>query len=151
MKVLLCFGSWLGTTIIAHAQLLPVPNARNPDWVLDKVTLNSRSSQPDTLPGNRDRMPIASPNPQGKALAMPNALTTSISGKSVSIVGGQQYYWDAAQQLRYEWSARHGQGVPDSLVIVHQQITGATFTYHKRFKLVQGYSKEPRLLRSPAK
>lgn len=129
----------MGATVVAQAQLLPVPDARNADWVLDKTTPGSRPSRPDTLPGGRDRMPMASTNPPGQTPAMPNALTARISGNSTGTAGGQRYYWDAARQLGYEWRARRGQFAPDSLVTVRQQSTGATFTYRKRAKPVQGY------------
>ena len=126
MRRICCLMAWLGATALSHAQVLPVPNARNPDWVLDKTTLGSRPSRPDTLPGGRDQMPIANPDRQRPPAAMPNALTRSISS-----MGQRRYYWDAAQQLGYEWQARPGQTTPDRLVTVRQQATGATFTYRR--------------------
>jgi hypothetical protein len=137
MKTLLCFAFWVGATAAAHAQILPVPNARNPDWILDNTTLGSRPSRPDSAPGSRDRMPIADPSRQGGVSAMPNALT-----KSISSVGNRHYYWDAARQLSYEWQSRPNQVAPDSLVKVRQQATGATFTYRKRPKAEQAYPRK---------
>jgi len=108
---------------------MPVPNTRNPDWVLDKTTLGFRPSRPDTLPGGRDQMPIADPSRPGGVATMPNALTKSITG-----FGNTHQYWDAARQLSYEWQSRPGQIIPDSLITVRQQATGATFTYRRAAK-----------------
>ncbi|TDN35924.1 hypothetical protein E4631_04555 [Hymenobacter sp. UV11] len=126
MRSLWCATAWLGATALSHAQVLPVPNARNLDWVLDKTTLGTRPSRPDSLPGGRDQMPIVDPNRQGGVAAMPNALAKSITGS-----GNYHQYWDAARKLNYEWQSRLGQLAPDSLVTVKQQDTGATFTYRR--------------------
>lgn len=126
MKSILCIIAWLGTSALAHAQVLPVPNARNPDWVLDKTTLGFRPSRPDTLAGSRDRMPIADLNRQNGTASMPNVL-----GKSITSIGDTHRYWDAARQLSYEWQSHAGLLAPDSLVLVKQQATGATFTYRR--------------------
>ena len=128
MKSLLCAVAWLGASILSHAQVLPVPNARNPDWVLAKATSGFRLSRPDSLPGGRDRMPIVKPNREGPkdAIPMPNGLSQRITS-----IGDRHEYWDAARQLRYEWQSRTDQVGPDSLVTVRQQATGATFTYRR--------------------
>ncbi len=126
MRSLLCVLAGLLTAARAHAQVLPVPNARNPDWIQTDTKLGFRPSRPDTLPGSRDQMPIADPSRQNGAAVMPNALT-----KSITSIGNQHRYWDAARQLSYEWQSRPGQVAPDSLVTVRQQATGATFTYRR--------------------
>ena len=131
MKILSCLVAWLGATALGHAQVLPVPNARNPDWVLTKTTPGFRPSRPDSLPGSRDQMPIANPgrSRSGEATPMPNGL-----GRSITSIGNRHEYWDAARQLSYEWQARPGQTAPDSLVTVRQRATGATFTYRRASK-----------------
>lgn len=125
--LLLCPTLLLGTTLAAHAQLLPVPNTRNPDWVQIDTKLGFRPSRPDSLAGGRDRMPIADPS-RGTA-RMPNALR-----KNLMNIGNTYRYWDADRKLAYEWQARLGSGsaAPDSTVTVHQQATGATYTYRRR-------------------
>jgi hypothetical protein len=123
--LLLCAGLVLGTTLAAHAQLLPVPNTRNPDWVQTDTKLGFRPSRPDSLPGSRDRMPIVDPS-RGTA-RMPNALR-----KNLTSIGNTYRYWDADRKLAYEWQARTGSAAPDSTVTVLQQATGATYTYRRR-------------------
>ncbi|MGI4738507.1 MAG: hypothetical protein ACRYG7_25340 [Janthinobacterium lividum] len=126
MRSLLCAFTGLLIAASAHAQVLPVPNARNPDWIQTDTKLGFRPSRPDTLPGSRDQMPIADLNRQSGVAPMPNALT-----KNILSIGDQHRYWDAARQLSYEWQARPGQVAPDSLVTVRQQATGAMFTYRR--------------------
>lgn len=138
MRVFLCLGIWLCASVVAQAQLLPVPNTRNADWVLINTTPGRRPSLPDTLPGSRDRMPTAGPNPLAPTPAMPNALTAGLSNQSTGLVGGARAYWDAARQLSYAW---RGPAAPDSLVTVCQQSSGASFTYRKRAKPVPGAAK----------
>ncbi|NML66451.1 hypothetical protein HHL22_14660 [Hymenobacter sp. RP-2-7] len=142
MKLLL-LGLALLATPAARAQLLPVPNTRNPDWEQTDTKLGFRPSRPDTLPAGRDRMPIADPN-RGNRAAMPNAL----GKKSLLGMNGSYHYWDAARKLGYEWKARPGSNsaAPDSLVTVYQQATGATYTYRRR----PAPTATPRLL-SPGK
>jgi hypothetical protein len=125
-SLLLCAAFVLGATLAAHAQLLPVPNTRNPDWVQIDIKLGFRPSQPDSLPGSRDRMPIADPSRSGTA-RMPNA-----QRKNLTNIGNAYRYWDAERQLAYEWRAHPGSAAPDSTVTVHQQSTGATYTYRRR-------------------
>jgi hypothetical protein len=140
--LLLCAGLVLATTLSAHAQLLPVPNARNPDWVQTDTKLGFRPSRPDSLSGSHDRMPIADPS-RGGAPTMPNAL----GRKNLTNIGNTYRYWDADRKLAYEWQARPGSAAPDSTVTVHQQATGATYTYRRRSAppMVQG-----RPLRAPS-
>ncbi len=114
------------TTLSAHAQLLPVPNVRNPDWVQTDTKLGFRPSRPDSLPGSRDRMPIADPS-RGTAARIPNAQRRNLLN-----IGNTYRYWDADRRLTYEWQARSGSAAPDSTVTVYQQATGATFTYRRR-------------------
>jgi len=116
-------------TASAHAQVLPVPNARNPDWIQTDTKLGFRPSRPDSLPGGRDQMPIADPSRQSGPPTMPNALA-----KRITSIGNHHRYWDAPRKLSYEWQSRPGQVVPDSLVTVQEQATGATFTYRRATK-----------------
>jgi hypothetical protein len=126
-QLLLCPALALCTTLAAHAQLLPVPNTRNPDWVQIDTKLGFRPSRPDSLLGSRDRMPIVDPS-RGSASQMPNAL----GKKNLINVGNAYRYWDADRKLAYEWQARPGSAAPDSIVTVQQQATGATYTYCRR-------------------
>ncbi|RZK97472.1 MAG: hypothetical protein EOO62_27955, partial [Hymenobacter sp.] len=89
MKQLLLLPALLATSLAAHAQLLPVPNTRNPDWVQTDTKLGFRPSHPDTLPGSRDRMPTVDPRRNG-APTMPNALR-----KNLTSIGNTYRYWDA--------------------------------------------------------
>ena len=116
----------LATALAAHAQLLPVPNTRNPDWIQTDTKLGFRPSPPDSLPGSRDRMPIADPS-RGSTARIPNA-----QRKNLTSIGNTYYYWDADRQLAYEWPARPGSAAPDSTVTVRQQRTGTTYTYRRR-------------------
>jgi hypothetical protein len=125
-RLLLCPSLVLGTALAAHAQLLPVPNTRNPDWVQIDTKLGFRPSQPDTLPSGRDRMPVADPS-RGNTTRMPNA-----QRKNLTSIGNTYHYWDADRKLAYEWQARSGSAAPDSTVTVRQQSTGATYTYRRR-------------------
>jgi hypothetical protein len=125
-QLLLCSALVLGTTLAAHAQLLPVPNTRNPDWIQTDTKLGFRPSRPDSLPGSRDRMPIANPS-RGTTARMPNA-----QRKNLTNIGNTYRYWDADRKLAYEWQARPGSAAPDSTVTVQQQSTGATYTYRRR-------------------
>ena len=117
------------TATAAHAQLLPVPNTRNPDWEQTTTKLGFRPSRPDTLPSGRDRMPTANPDLNGGD-RMPN----SQLNKSLASANGQYRYWDSVRRLAYQWQARPGShsAAPDSLVAVYQQATGATYTYRRR-------------------
>lgn len=125
MKQLLLLPALLASTLAAHAQLLPVPNTRNPDWVQTDTKLGFRPSPPDTLPGSRDRMPTVDPRRNGTP-AMPNA-----QRKNLTSIGNTYRYWDADRQLAYQWEARPGSAAPDSIVTVQQQATGAVYTYRR--------------------
>lgn len=131
-RLLLCSILLSGASLAAQAQLLPVPNARNPDWILENTQPGSRPSRPDSLGGSRDRMPIADPNRRAPAAKMPNALP-----KSLSSIGDTRHYWDADRQLAYEWKARPGSTAPDQVVIVRQQATGALYTYRRRPQMAE--------------
>lgn len=125
-QALLHFAVLLGPALAAHAQLLPVPNARNPDWVQTDTKLGFRPSRPDSLASHGDRMPIVDPS-RGRTDQMPNALT-----KNLTKVGNTYRYWDATRRLAYEWPARPGSAAPDSIVTVQQQATGAMYTFRRR-------------------
>jgi|GEM_PF-1790241 len=124
--LLLCPALLLGTALAAQAQLLPVPNTRNPDWEQTDTKLGFRPSRPDSLPGRRDRMPIVDPG-RGSTARIPNA-----QRKNLLSIGNTYHYWDADRQLAYKWQARPGSAAPDSTVTVLQQRTGATYTYRRR-------------------
>ncbi|GGG52516.1 hypothetical protein [Hymenobacter glacieicola] len=100
-------------TSVAQAQLLPVPNSRNPDWVLEKAAV----PKPDAsvLPLITDRMPNA-------------------AQKSISSSGNRHYCWDAQQQLAYEWVSQPGRVAPDQRVTVREERTGTAYTYRRRAK-----------------
>ncbi|MGI4832892.1 MAG: hypothetical protein ACRYFK_05460 [Janthinobacterium lividum] len=142
MKLLALGPALLLGATAAHTQLLPVPNTRNPDREQTATELGQRPSRPDTLPAGRDHMPIADPGRRG-ATAMPNSRLS----KSLSSSNGWYHYWDSTRQLAYEWRARLGSSAaPDSLVMVYQQATGATYIYRRRLSPTA----TPRLL-SPGK
>ena len=130
MKGLLCLATVLATTA-AHAQPLPIPNTRNPDWELLKREEGFRPSWPDTLAGGSDRMPKVDPSRGRMVETMPNALQRSITSAN-----GYQQYWDADRRLQYRWLARPEQLTPTNVVAVYQQATGALFTYRKRPKTI---------------
>lgn len=112
--LLLSFGMLCAGTSIAHAQLLPVPGAKNPDWTLKKSEPRPNAEPSDVLPGT-DRMP--------------NAMQ-----KSVKSIGNRHYHWDSDRQLAYEWLSRPTSGsiAPDELVTVRSESTGTTYTYRRR-------------------
>ena len=97
----------------AHAQILPVPGAQNPDWALEKSKARSRAEPADVLPGT-DRMPNA-------------------GQQSIKSIGNHHYHWDSNRQLAYEWLSRPGSGstAPDKLVVVRSESAG-TYTYRSR-------------------
>jgi hypothetical protein len=114
-RLLLCPAVLLTTALAAQAQVLPVPGGKNPDWVL---------LQTEWKPYDGQVMQSISLD------RMPNAAAKSIISK-----GNHHYYWDAARQLSYEWLSNPDQVAPNSVVVVHQQTTGATFAYRKRHKI----------------
>jgi hypothetical protein len=124
--LLLSCALLLTSALAAQAQLLPVPNTRNPDWVQTDTKLGFRPSLPDSLPGSRDRMPIADLG-RDQASGIPNA-----QRKNLANTGNSYRYWDTDRQLVYAWQARPGSAAPDSAVTVYQQRTGATYTYRRR-------------------
>ena len=100
-----------GITHGVHAQVLPVPGARNADWALEK-TEQRRTGQAATLLGS-DRMPNAG---QG----------------SIASIGNRNYQWDANRQLAYEWLSRSGSPAPADLVAVRDDRTGTVYTYRRQ-------------------
>ena len=114
-RLLLCPAMLLTASLAAQAQVLPVPGGKNPDWVLVQTERKPYAGQ-DMWPTSTDRMPNA-------------------AAKSIKSMGNHHYYWDATRQLSYEWLSKPDQVAPSSLVIVHQQTTGATFVYRKRPKI----------------
>ena len=112
MKQLLLFAVLLGPACVAHAQLLPVPGTKNPDWRLEK----SEAPQSEDLPV------LLSPTDR-----MPNA-----AQKSIQSMGNQHSYWDATRQLVYQWQSGSGSVKPEQQVKVLEQRTGIAYTYRRR-------------------
>ncbi len=125
MKQLVLLPVLLAITLAAHAQLLPVPNTRNPDWVQTNTKQGFRPSHPDLLPGHHDQMPVVDLHRSG-ASTIPNA-----QRKNLMSIGNTYRYWDADRKLAYQWEARPGSAAPDSVVTVQQQVTGAIYTYKR--------------------
>ena len=71
--LLLCSAVLLGATLAAHAQVLPVPGGKNPDWVLFGAYRRPYDSQaiwpPSTSP---------MPNAAGKSIL--STVTATITG-----------------------------------------------------------------------
>ena len=111
MKIILSFAL-LGGPIASHAQLLPVPGAKNSDWNLEKSEALQQKGQP-VLPPPTDRMPNAAP-------------------RSISSIGNQHSYWDADRQLAYQWQDEPGSVKPEQQVRVIEQRTGIAYTYRRR-------------------
>ncbi|MCI1189535.1 hypothetical protein MON38_19095 [Hymenobacter sp. DH14] len=99
---------------VAHAQLLPVPGAKNPDWNKEKA-----EAQPEATPFGE--APQVDP--------MPNAVQNSIAS-----TGNHHYYWDASRQLAYQWRSRPGSGTvaPDKQVQVREDRTGIVYTFRRK-------------------
>ena len=96
----------------AHAQLLPVPGTKNPDWTLEKSEAPQYGGQP-MLPPPTDGMPNA-------------------AQKSITSIGNRHSCWDAERQLAYEWKSRPGEVRPEKLVTVREERTGTAYTYRRR-------------------
>ena len=113
MKSLFTLLALCGIASVAHAQLLPVPGAKNPDWKVEKKEALPQASLSDE-PIRIDRMP--------------NAMQNSIVSK-----GDVHHYWDADRQLAYEWRSRPGSGsvAPDKAVLVREDRTGTTYTFRR--------------------
>jgi hypothetical protein len=114
MKSLFIFLALFGSASAAHAQLLPVPGAKNPDWHAEKS----------------EALPEATPFDEAPKLdRMPNA-----AQKSIASSGNRHYHWDAERQLAYQWLSRPGSGTiaPDNKVLVREDRTGLTYTFRRR-------------------
>ncbi|WP_198074695.1 hypothetical protein [Hymenobacter negativus] len=98
----------------AHAQLLPVPGAKNPDWKVEKKEALPEATPFDELP-KTDRMPNA-------------------AQKGIASIGNRHYHWDAERQLAYQWLSRPNSGTvaPDKKVVVREDRTGLTYTFIRR-------------------
>ncbi|MDO7846576.1 hypothetical protein Q5H92_09430 [Hymenobacter sp. M29] len=114
MKSLFILLALFGGASAAHAQLLPVPGAKNPDWKTEKS-----EAQPSATPFDE---PL-------KTDRMPNAMQNSIVSK-----GNQHRYWDADRQLAYTWQSRPNSGTvaPDQEVLVREDRTGITYTFRRK-------------------
>jgi hypothetical protein len=114
MKSLFILLLLSGSVLAAHAQLLPVPGAKNPDWTVEK-----KEASPDATPfGEAPRLD-----------RMPNAAQRSIASS-----GNHHYHWDARHQLAYQWSSRPNSGTvaPDKEVLVREDRTGLTYTFRRK-------------------
>jgi hypothetical protein len=109
MKCLLGLLISSSAAFTAHAQLLPVPGSKNPDWVLEKAQEKPEQAVTSTEP-------------------MPNAL------KSISSSSTTHRHWDATRQLAYEWESRPNSGsvAPDRSVLVREDRTGTTYVFRRR-------------------
>ncbi|GAB3580570.1 hypothetical protein [Hymenobacter daeguensis] len=107
--LLLCGGA-----TAAHAQLLPVPGAKNPNWKTEKFAALPEAT-PFDEPPKTDRMPNA-------------------AQRSIASAGNRHYYWDASRQLSYQWLSRPGSNTiaPDKEVLVREDRTGITYTFRRK-------------------
>jgi hypothetical protein len=112
MKRLFLSLTILGSAFAAHAQLLPAPGNKNPDWTLEKSEVRKEAGAP-VLPAPTDRMP--------------NAVQ-----KSISSYGNHHYHWDADHQLVYDWLSQPGSVAPDKQVTVREQRTGTVYTFRRK-------------------
>ena len=114
MKRLLLFFVLLNGAHAAHAQLLPVPGAKNPDWQAEKSEAAPEATSFGEAP-KPDRMPNA-------------------AQKSIASSGNRHYHWDAEHQLAYQWLSRPGSGTvaPDKEVLVREERTGITYTFRRK-------------------
>ncbi|MBF9222826.1 hypothetical protein [Hymenobacter ruricola] len=114
MKILPILVALYCSISVAHAQLLPVPGVKNPDWKVEK-----KEALPDATPF--DEAP--------KTDRMPNA-----AQKGISSIGNRHYHWDAEHQLAYQWLSRPGSGTvaPDKEVLVREERTGITYTFRRK-------------------
>ncbi|GAB2862349.1 hypothetical protein [Hymenobacter ruber] len=109
---LLCL--FLLSGLAANAQLLPVPNSKNPDWVLLKTEKRHSDNRLLFSPGT-DKMP--------------NAAEKSIISK-----GNHHYHWDASQQLVYDWVSAAGMMAPLDTVNVREQRSDIAYIYRRARK-----------------
>ena len=112
MKRLFLLIALFGGASAAHAQLLPAPGSKNPDWNLEKSEVRKETSAP-VLPAPTDRMPNA-------------------AQKSISSNGNHHYHWDADRQLAYDWLSQPGSVAPDKQVTVREQRTGTVYTFRRK-------------------
>jgi hypothetical protein len=110
-RLLLCSTTLLGASLIAQAQVLPVPGGKNPDWVLFGMYRRPYDSQA-IWPPSTSRMPNA-------------------AGKSIMSHGNSHYYWDADRQLSYDWYSRDGTLKPFGLVYVRVKQQDIVYSYHR--------------------
>ncbi|MDQ2792576.1 MAG: hypothetical protein M3Y12_01010 [Bacteroidota bacterium] len=114
MKRLLLATSLLFAAPAAHAQLLPVPGAKNPDWKLEKAETRPETEPLVLLPG-MDQMPNA-------------------AQRSIASADNHHYWWDGTRQLAYDWLSRPSSGsiAPDKAVAVREERTGTTYIFRRR-------------------
>ena len=114
MKILLLLFALTGGATAAHAQLLPVPGTKNPDWKLEKFEALQSKGLP-VLPPPTDRMPNA-------------------AQKSIQSNRNQHTYWDADRQLAYQWQSSPGSVKPEQQVKVLEQRTNIAYIYRRRLR-----------------
>jgi hypothetical protein len=110
--LLLCSAALLGASLVAQAQVLPVPGGKNPDWVLFGTYKKPYDGPVVELP-TTDRMPNA-------------------ASKSIKSIGNHHYYWDDNRQLAYDWFSKDGILGPLALVNVRVQQQDVVYSYHRR-------------------
>jgi hypothetical protein len=118
MKSILLSVTLLCGASVAHAQLLPVPGAKNPDWVLQQTAKTPYDGQALAPP------PATDPMPNG-------------AQKSISSIGDHHYYWDAQRQLSYDWYSR-GPATMAPFVLVNVREANKDFVYVYRRAHVNG-------------
>ena len=109
---LLCLATLLSISLAAEAQVLPVPGAKNPDWVLFSTQRQPYEGQA-LAPPSADRMPNA-------------------ASRSIKSIGTHHSYWDASRQLAYDWLSEDGTLGPLALVNVRAQQQDVVYSYHRR-------------------
>ena len=108
------FGVFLLSGLVAKAQLLPVPNSKNPDWVLLKTEKQHSDGQP-SFPAGTDKMPNA-------------------AQKSISSQGNHHFHWDASHQLAYDWVSADGAWAPLETITVREQRSDIAYIYRRAKK-----------------
>ena len=107
-------GLFLLSGLTAKAQVLPVPNSKNPDWVLLKTEKRHVAGQLP-LPPSFDKMPNA-------------------AQKSISSQGNHHFHWDASHRLAYDWVSADGAMAPLDTITVREQQSDIAYIYRRAKK-----------------